>query len=273
MCGVALAAELLAQNVQIHFDTLTAEQIHRRLADFKDTNSAREQALNTLFEGAGCNGEHLTSQPVKHTKDSNVICVLPGTTDLQIIVGAHFDFVNAGQGVVDNWSGCSLLPSLYQSLNALPRRHTFVFAGFADEEKGLVGSNFYVRQMSKDDVGRTSAMINLDSVGTGPTEFEMDRADKRLTNALALVANANHLPWSVMNIHRVGRSDSDSFQDRHIPTIIIHSITQETMHILHSAHDQMTAIHEADYYNTYRLAAAYLAYLDMTLDAPGDSVK
>ncbi len=273
ICVVALASALLAQNVSIQFDTLTAEQIHVRLVDFKDTNSAREQALHTLFEEAGCNGEHLTEQAVKHSKDPNVICILPGATELQIIVGAHFDFVNAGRGVVDNWSGCSLLPSLYQSLRRFPRRHSFVFAGFTDEEKGLVGSNFYVHQMSKDEVHRTSAMINMDSLGTGPTEFELYRGDKRLATSLAGVANADHLPWSVVNVHQVGRSDSDSFQDRHIPTLMIHSITNQTFPILHSPRDQMTAIHEAEYYDTYRLVAAYLAYLDATLDTANGSDK
>lgn len=273
ICTLILSLAASGQSVQIQFDTLSADQIHLRLSDLKDTNSAREQELHALFEEAGCNGEHLTSQAVKHSKDPNVICTLPGATESQIIVGAHFDFVNAGLGVVDNWSGCSLLPSLYQSLKTFPRRHTFVFAGFADEEKGLVGSNFYVHQMTKDDVRRTSAMVNMDSLGAGPTEFELDRADKRLANLLAVVANARHLPWSVVNVHRVGRSDSDSFQDRHIPTLMIHSITNETLPILHSARDQISAIHEAQYYDTYRLLAAYLAYLDVTLDAASQSEK
>jgi Zn-dependent M28 family amino/carboxypeptidase len=273
ICAVILALAASGQSVQIQFDTLSADQIHLRLSDLKDTNSGREQELHALFEEAGCNADHLTAQAVKHTKDANVICVLPGTTDSQIIVGAHFDFVNAGQGVVDNWSGCSLLPSLYQSLRTFSRRHTFVFAGFADEEKGLVGSSFYVHQMSKDDVRRTKAMVNLDSVGTGPTEFELDRGDKLLASSLVAVAKANRLPWSVMNIHRVGRSDSDSFQDRHIPTLMIHSITNQTWPILHSARDQIAAIREADYYDTYRLVAAYLAYLDVTLDAASQSEK
>jgi Zn-dependent M28 family amino/carboxypeptidase len=273
ICAVIFALAASGQSVQIQFDTLSADQIHVRLSDFKDTNSAREQELRALFEEAGCNADHLTAQAVKHTKDANVICVLPGATDSQIIVGAHFDFVNAGQGVVDNWSGCSLLPSLYQSLRTFSPRHTFVFAGFADEEKGLVGSSFYVHQMSKDDIRRARAMINLDSVGTGPTEFELDRGDKLLANSLVAVAKANHLPWSVMNIHRVGRSDSDSFQDRHIPTLMIHSITNQTWPILHSVRDQIAAIREADYYDTYRLVAAYLAYLDTTLDAASQPEK
>jgi hypothetical protein len=66
----------------------------------------------------------------------------------------------------------------------------------------------------------------------------------------------------VVNVHKVGRSDSDSFQDLKVPAICIHSVTTETFPILHTARDQMSAMHFDDYYNTYLLLRAYLAYLD-----------
>jgi Zn-dependent M28 family amino/carboxypeptidase len=191
-----------------------------------------------------------------------------GDPNSAIIVGAHFDFVNKGKGVVDNWSGASLLPSLYQSIKATPRRHTFIFVGFTDEELGLVGSRYYLRQLSKEEIRKISAMVNLDSLGTGPTKVESDRAEKRLTNALAAVAQTFKLPVSIVNVHQVGLSDSDSFQDKKVPSINIHSVTNITLPILHSAEDQMSAIRITDYYDSYRLIAAYLAYLDETLDVP-----
>jgi len=269
---LVLALALPGQNVAIHYDTVPADQINRRLADFKNTNSAREQELLALFEEVGCTGDHLTEQAVKHSKDPNVVCTLAGQTESQIIVGAHFDFVNKGQGVVDNWSGCSLLPSLYQSLKSFPRRHAFIFIGITDEEKGLVGSKFYVHEMSKDDLRRISAMVNMDSLGTSPTKLDLERGDKRLANTLAMVAGSTHLPLSVMNVGQAG-ADADPFQDRHVPSITMHSMTNETFPILHTARDQITEIHEGDYYDTYRLLAAYLAYLDVTLDASGDGGK
>ena len=35
-----------------------------------------------------------------------------------IVLTSHNDKVDVGDGVVDNWSGASLLPSLFQSLAA-----------------------------------------------------------------------------------------------------------------------------------------------------------
>jgi Zn-dependent M28 family amino/carboxypeptidase len=185
---------------------------------------------------------------------------LTGSTGSEIIVGAHFDFVDRGKGVVDNWSGCSLLPSLFQSLKETAHHHTFVFIGFTNEEEGLVGSRFYVRQLSKEARRNIKAMVNLDSLGLSPTK--MDLADKKLATALATVASNFKLPLSVMNVRSLGRSDSDSFQDNKIPSITIHSVTSATWPILHSPRDQFSAIRLDDYYDTYLLVRAYLAYLD-----------
>jgi len=147
----------------------------------------RQQVLRDLFTEAGCSGDHLTNQSVKRAKVPNLICILPGETESAIITGAHFDFASQGKGVVDNWSGASMLPSLFESLKTVPRRHTFVFIGFTDEEKGLVGSKSYLKQLSKEDRRKISAMVNLDSLGTSTTKLETDRGDKRLTAALAAV--------------------------------------------------------------------------------------
>jgi hypothetical protein len=260
-----LAAALTAsgQSTAIQVATVPRTEIERRLRAFEDTNFKRELRLRSLFEEAGCTGDNLTEQRVKHAQAPNVICTMPGgSTDSIILVGAHFDFVDRGRGVVDNWSGCSLLPSLFQSLKGTARKHTFVFVGFTNEEEGLVGSRFYVHELCKEGRHNVSAMVNLDSLGVSPTKMELDRADKKLVGALGAVAAKLKLPLSAVNVHLVGRSDSDSFQDVKVPTINIHSLTTETWPILHSSRDQINAIRLDDYYDTYLLLRAYLAYLD-----------
>ena len=99
------------------------------------------------------------SQKVDGSGLPNLVCTLPGTEDSVIIVGAHFDCVDLGEGVVDNWSGASLLPSLYEGVRDLPRRHKFVFIGFTDEEKGLVGSESYARRLPREDRAKVRAMV------------------------------------------------------------------------------------------------------------------
>ncbi len=270
VCGIAAGVLLTlwpiaGESVPVQYATVPENEISRRLNAFEDTNAKREKKLLALFQESGC-VDDLREQPVKHVKVPNVACTLAGGSDAVILVGGHFDFIDAGKGVVDNWSGCSLLPSLYLSLKTSPRRHTFVFVGFSEEEKGLVGSAYYVSKLSKEELKKISAMVNLDSLGTSPTKIEMDRGAKTLWNALGNVAAGLKLPLGVVNVHQVGRSDSDSFQDRKVPTINIHSLTNETFPILHSRRDQIEAIQFHDYYESYLLIRAYLAYLDQVLD-------
>jgi Zn-dependent M28 family amino/carboxypeptidase len=211
-------------------------------------------------------GDRLTEQTVKHAKAPKLVCKLPGDSDSLIIVGAHFDFVDVGHGVVDNWTGCSPLPSLYQSVKSAPRRHTILFVSFTDEEEGMVGSNFYLNALKKQDIPKIRAMVNLDSLGTGPTKVELARGDKQLIDALAITAKTLKLPLGAMSLHAVAASDSDSFQDHKVPAIRVHSLTQETYSIRHTARDRMDAIRLDDYYDTYLLLRSYVAYLDQILD-------
>jgi hypothetical protein len=267
-CWALICLALTASGETIHYQTLSSAVIERRLAAVRATNIDRERTLRDLFSEAGCTDAKLTEQIVRHTKVPNLICVLDGKLDSLIIVGGHFDLAESGGGVVDNWSGSSLLPSLYQSLKSVPRRHNFVFVGFTDEEKGLVGSRYYVEQLKKEERRLISAMVNMDSLGTGTTKLELTRGDRKLAEALAAVAGTFKLPLSVVNVHLVGRSDSDSFQDKKVPSINIHSLTNETFPILHTVRDQMAAIRMPEYYDSYRLITAYLAYLDEVLDLP-----
>ena len=181
------------------------------------------------------------------------------------MVGAHFDLEEAGDGVVDNWSGTSLLPSLYQGIAGLPRRHTFRFVAFSGEEKGQVGSKAYVREL-RNTHEQVIAMINMDTLGLDETEVWVNRADSNLVRLMQLTAAAVKLPVSGMNVDEVGTTDSESFREKKIPAITIHSLSSATLPILHSPKDRIGAIHKDEYYRTYQLVLAYLAVLDQRLD-------
>jgi Iap family predicted aminopeptidase len=197
------------------------------------------------------------------------VCVLPGETPKVILIGAHTDKVDSfGDGVVDNWTGAVLLPALFYSLGAQPRHHTLIFVGFSGEEKGLVGSRYYVDHLTKEQRADIEGMVNFDSLGLGPTEVWASHADKILLNALAPVAFASKLPVTVMNIPDRASTDSESFARYRIPRITLHSVTSQTWSILHSPRDRMAAIRMGDYYDSYKLIAEYLAYLDDSLKPP-----
>jgi hypothetical protein len=70
-----------------------------------------------------------------------------------------------------------------------------------------------------------------------------------------------------VNVGRVGDTDSTSFSNRSIPAITFHSLTQETLPILHSNRDVLAAVKRDDLYTSYQFLAAYLAFVDARIDA------
>jgi len=120
--------------------------------------------------------------------------------------------------------------------------------------------------LDHDGTRRIHAMINLECLGLGEPEVWVSRADKRLLEAYSLVTNSLHVQSRGMNVDRVGDDDSHPFMNARIPVLTIHSVTSQTLRILHTPADNLSAIDPRDYYTTYRLTAAYLAYLDTALE-------
>ncbi len=110
--ALMMAAVAAAENV--HYKTLAEGVLEERLRLAHPTNLERYKRLKNLFAESGCKDEFLREQAVKGSKEPNMICAVPaaGEHPRKIIVGAHFDSVGSGDGIIDNWSGAVLLPSL-----------------------------------------------------------------------------------------------------------------------------------------------------------------
>ena len=154
-----------------------------------------------------------------------------------------------------------------------PHKHSYIFVGFTDEETGEVGSHFYAGKMTKEtkeEVAATDAMVNMDTLGLAPTEIWASHSDKRLISAIMALAKQLNIPVTGVNVDQIGSTDAEQFSERKIPRITIHSLTQETWNarILHTSKDKLSAIRPDDDYQTYRLLAAYVAFLDQVASAP-----
>jgi hypothetical protein len=113
-------------------------------------------------------------------------------------------------------------------------------------------------------------MVNMDTLGLGPSEVWYSHSDRNLALDLFHVGHALNMPVNPVDVDQIGTSDGESFAERHIPRITVHSLTQDTWNagILHSPKDKISEIRLEDYYNTYHVVAAYLAYLDDVAHAP-----
>src|SRR5262249_29330726 len=128
---------------------------------------------------------------------------------------------------------------------------------------------YYVRQLSSEKLSQIEAMINLDTLALGPTKVWVSQSDPRLLSTIGLVAQSMKLPIASVNVDGFGDSDEESFIKKKVCTITVHSLTQQTTHVLHRPDDNPSAIRFSDYYDSYRLLAAYLAVLDTQLVSDG----
>jgi Iap family predicted aminopeptidase len=269
----SLAAQLIAMGQSLSVSVVEDDVVAARLKHIEKDNNERRRTLEALFQETGCVEPALTSHKVRSAGSPNLICELKGESGQPIIlVSAHFDKVRAGAGAIDNWSGASMLASLYQALaNGKKIKHTFLFIAFTDEEKGLVGSRAWVKDHKKTLLKDVRAVVNIDSVGAGPLYVWHSQANPELEQHALRVSQALKFPLSGMSLDKVGQSDSLPFRDNKVPTIDFHSLDNETIQILHTIDDQLSAMKLDDYKSTYRFLAFYLTFLDQSLGpkAPG----
>ncbi len=95
----------------------------------------------------------------------------------RVIVGAHYDGVDT-PAANDNASGAAVILEMAKALSdqkiALP--YDIAFVSFGAEEIGLVGSEQYVYNLSREEKDSVIAMLNFDMVGVGDT-FDIGSAD------------------------------------------------------------------------------------------------
>ena len=107
---------------------------------------------------------------VKNVVSDNVIAdSRGGRANRTVVVGAHLDSVAEGPGINDDGSGVSMMLETAQQLKRLklkPRNHLrFLF--FSGEEEGLVGSNYYVSQLTEKQAASISVMLDYDMLASG----------------------------------------------------------------------------------------------------------
>ena len=75
-----------------------------------------------------------------------------GRADRTVVVGAHLDSVLEGPGINDNGSGSATILEVAEEMSELgiQPRNKVRFAFWGAEESGLIGSEYYVDQLSEE---------------------------------------------------------------------------------------------------------------------------
>lgn len=181
----------------------------------------------------------------------NVLALLPGSdpalTGEVVVVGAHYDHLGYGgegsgtlaigvravhPGADDNASGTAGMLEIARRLASRPPARSVLFAAFAGEEEGLLGSNTLVQHLPvpKDKV---VAMINLDMIGrpkAGPALTIGGYGTAAEWPALLEKLNANHHLKLATNKSGFGASDHSSFYGIDIPVLFLFTGAHEDYH-------------------------------------------
>jgi Iap family predicted aminopeptidase len=154
----------------------------------------------------------------KETESANLVARLPGKRAQKILVGAHIDSWDIGQGSTDNGLGSAVLFDVARLLasRSPKNEYTVEFVWFNGEELGLWGSTRYAEQHPADEI---AAVVNLDMTGS-PANFNVMGFDEAIPLVSSIVRGLpgyalreeiESVPWT--------NSDHQPFLLRGIPSI------------------------------------------------------
>ncbi len=83
-----------------------------------------------------------------------------------VMAGAHLDSVNAGPGIQDNGSGSAAILEVAEQMAKVKPKNKVRFAWWGAEESGLVGSTFYVDNLSQAERDKIALYLNFDMIGS-----------------------------------------------------------------------------------------------------------
>lgn len=152
-----------------------------------------------------------------------------GRTDRMVVAGGHLDSVAEGAGINDNGSGTASLLEIALQMSALriQPRNQVRFAFWSGEEDGLIGSQYYVDQLSNRDAKRHALNLNFDMVASpnfGRFIYDGDgsASEEAGPNGSDIIESVFTDYFASKNLSTLptafdGRSDYGPFIDRGIP--------------------------------------------------------
>ncbi|NEA86184.1 M20/M25/M40 family metallo-hydrolase [Streptomyces sp. SID7958] len=149
----------------------------------------------------------------------NLIADWPGgDPDRVVMAGAHLDGVSSGPGINDNGSGsAAVLETALAVARAAHRPAAHLrFAWWGAEELGMVGSRYYVNQLSRTDRSRIDGYLNFDMIGSPNPGYFVYDDDPAIEKTFKDYFAGIGVPTEI-ETEGDGRSDHASFKNAGIP--------------------------------------------------------
>ena len=136
-----------------------------------------------------------------------------------VMVCAHYDSVIGAPGANDDGSGTSLVLELARVMSKLPTWGTVSFSCWGSEEQGLIGSRYYVANLSGQQRDQITGVFNNDMVGTSWDEatrywvLSFTGQPNVVTDAVTDSARRLGYEPQISPVTLRGASDHQSFQE------------------------------------------------------------
>ncbi|ANZ38512.1 peptidase M28 [Lentzea guizhouensis] len=119
----------------------------------------------------------------------NLIADYPGGDENNVVMlGGHLDSVTAGPGINDNGTGSASLLEVALQMRATgfaPTKHVR-FGWWGAEERGLIGSTYYVNNLASTDRSKIKTYLNFDMTGSPNPGYFVYSASGQPSGSLAL---------------------------------------------------------------------------------------
>lgn len=225
----ASAGQASAPVARGHLEAL-ANGIGARVPGSAEEGRAATYVADALAaQGYQVSRQEFTFPDRRRTLNSaNVVAVKAGASARTLIVGAHYDSGDEGDGADDNASGVGVLLDVAARVRAVQTPLTIVFVAFgAEEADDLFGSAHYVESLSAADRANVVAMVNLDSISAGDVPYVYSDAPAAKAHVLGAsrAAGRQLATREVSDLHE--DADYYSFQRAGIPFLYFEATNWE----------------------------------------------
>ncbi|MCM6773498.1 M28 family metallopeptidase [Nocardia sp. CDC159] len=144
-----------------------------------------------------------------------------GNPDKVVMAGAHLDSVRAGAGINDNGSGSAGLLEVALQMASVTPKNKLRFAWWGAEELGLIGSKYYVQNLSAANRAKIKLYLNFDMIGSTNFAYKIYNGSSGPAGSAQIEQNFNRY-FDSRNLPHVrtpldGRSDYGPFMRAGIP--------------------------------------------------------
>ncbi|KKY28414.1 putative aminopeptidase y precursor [Phaeomoniella chlamydospora] len=195
-----------------------------QIATFGISKEDAEPYIAALKNGTSVDSIAYIDSIVESISTTNIIAqTIAGDSQNCVMLGGHSDSVAEGPGINDDGSGSLTLLEIAEQLTNFTVNNCVRFAWWAGEEEGLLGSDYYVAQLSEEENMKIRLFMDYDMLASPNYAYQVYNAtnevnpvgSEELRDLYTWFYERHNLNYTFIPFD--GRSDYDAFIKNGIP--------------------------------------------------------